>query len=191
MKKILSVLMILTLCYAAVFADEGGDEYDDGYVYEMNGAGDQIMKVDLGGFFPLNFDNQMKVGAGASVTYLRFLSSSFALGGGLNLSTALTIGNKSFIMLPLTFEMMYQPTIGNIEFPLQLGIGGAVHTMAGITFFPAFTVKGSAGAYYRISETWSAGITGTVTWSPEWFKDKQYNYNGVFATANASVRFHF
>lgn len=191
MKKILSILLILTLCSAAIFADDDIDEYDDGYVYEINGAGDQIMKVEVGGIFPINFNNQLKVGAVASVTYLKFLSNTFALGGGVTLSSNLTIGNKSFITIPITFDAMYQPIVGNIEFPLILSIGGAVHTMAGITYFPAFTVKGSAGMFYRFSETWSAGVSGTVMWSPEWVKDSSKNYNGIFAYADASIRFHF
>lgn len=191
MKKFLSILLILSLCSAFVFADEEGDEYDDGYVYEANGAGDQTMRVELGGFFPINFNNQLKVGAVASVTYFQFLNSTFAIGGGLTLSTNLTVGDKSFITIPITFDAMYQPTIGKLEFPLVLSVGGSIHTMAGITYFPALTVKGSAGAFYRISETWSAGLTGTVMWSPEWLKEKSKNYNGVFVFANASVRFHF
>lgn len=47
MKKLLSILAILCLFSSVMFADEEGDEYDDGYTYEQNGAGDQFIKIDV------------------------------------------------------------------------------------------------------------------------------------------------
>lgn len=191
MKKIIAILMTLFLCSFAVFADDQGDEYDDGYVYEINGAGDQIMKMQVGCFLPVNFGKQLKPGASLGVTYLRFIDSNIALGGSIQLTTNISIGSKTFITLPLCFTMMYQPTIDKLEFPLEVSIGGALHTMASVSYFPALTLKGSAGAYYRISETWSAGLSATYMWSPEWLKDKTKNFNGMFTTIGVDVRYHF
>ena len=58
MKRFISILSVILLLSAAVFADDYYDddeEYDDGYVYEQNGAGDQFLKIDLAANFPLNF----------------------------------------------------------------------------------------------------------------------------------------
>lgn len=191
MKKIIAIIMTIFLCSFAAFADDQGDEYDDGYVYEINGAGDQIMKMEIGCFLPINFAKQLKPGASLGITYLRFIDSSIALGGGIQLTTNLSIGNKTFITLPIYFTMMYQPTIDKLEFPLEVSVGGSLHTMASISYFPALSLKGSAGAYYRFSETWSAGLTAAYTWSPEWVKEKSKNFNGMFSTVSLNVRYHF
>ncbi len=191
MKKLLSIFLILCLCSTALFAAEGGDEYDDGYVYKMNGAGDRIFKMELGGVIPLNFNKQLNPGFCASLGFLQFVSDNIALGGNLTLTTNLTVGEKTFISIPITFSVMYQPTIESFEFPLQFDIGFATHTMTSLTYFPAFTLKGSAGAFYRISESWSAGISGCYTWTPEWFKDSSRNFNGMFTNIGINLRFHF
>ena len=47
MKRLLSFLFTSFLVITAVFAAEPGDEYDDGYIYEQNGAGDQFLKFDF------------------------------------------------------------------------------------------------------------------------------------------------
>ena len=62
MKRFFSIMLTLALCSAFVFADEPGDEYDDGYVYTQNGQGDQFLKLELSGLFPLNFGKQVYPG---------------------------------------------------------------------------------------------------------------------------------
>jgi len=65
-----------------------------------------------------------------------------------------------------------------------------------MTYFPAFSAKFTAGAYYRFTETWSAGLTSTIYWIPQWFlfnndlRGKQSD-NGLFANIGLSVRYHF
>ena len=84
MKRFISILSVILLFSAAVFADEYFDddeEYDDGYVYEQNGTGDQFLKIDLGANFPLNFGSQLYVGGLVSIGYYKFLDQYFALGG--------------------------------------------------------------------------------------------------------------
>ena len=92
MKRFISILISLILCTTFVFSQETDDEdiYDDGYVYEQNGAGDQFLKIDMGANFPLNFDSTLYIGANATIGYYYFLSNNFAVGGdailGYNLS---------------------------------------------------------------------------------------------------------
>lgn len=191
MKKLLSVFMIIFLCSFSVFADDQGDEYDDGYVYQNNGAGDRIFRVELGGFFPTNFGDQIYVGGDVAVSFYRFLNSTIAIGGDFAISNNFTIGNKPLILIPMNFSVMFQPTIENFEFPITLGVGASIHTMASSTYFPGLSVKGSAGAFYRLTESWSLGLTGSFYWLPEWFKDSSKNDNGCFASAGINLRFHF
>ena len=57
MKRFISILSAILFLSAAVFAEDyydDGDEYNDGYVYEQNGAGDQFLKIDLAANFPFN-----------------------------------------------------------------------------------------------------------------------------------------
>ncbi len=205
MKRFISILSAVLLLSAAVFADDYYDddeEYDDGYVYEQNGAGDQFLKIDLAANFPLNFDSQLKVGGLVSIGYYRFLNQYFALGGDLLVSYNRSVGKKSLFSVPVTFGVMFQPYVGKFEFPLQLNIGFATQTCQSMTYFPAFAAKFNAGVFYRFSETWSFGISSTTYWIQEffWFGKKEdgvNNYkgyksdNGLFTGVGLSVRYHF
>lgn len=191
MKKILSIFLILLLGSAAVFADTESDEYDDGYEYKINGAGDQQLRIELGGDFPINFGSQLATGGEVTVGYYRFLNEYMALGGEITLSNNFTIGEKSFISVPFAISLMFQPSAGKFEFPITLGVGTGLQTLSSMTYFPSFTAKGGAGCYYRFSESWSFGMFGSFIWMPEWFKDSSKNVNGFFATAGISARFHF
>ncbi len=198
MKRFISILSVILLLSAAVFADEyyeDDEEYDDGYVYEQNGAGDQFIKIDLGANFPLNFGSQLYVGGQVSVGYYRFLNQYFAVGGDLVLGYNLSIGKKPLFSVPVTFGVMYQPYVGKFEFPLMLDVGFATLTCQSMTYFPAFTAKFTGGAFYRFSESWSFGLSSTTYWIPQWFlfeKPKVHKAdNGFFTSAGLSVRYHF
>ena len=54
MKRFISIISAILLLSSAVFAEDdydGGDFYDDDYVYEQNGAGDQFLKIDISALF--------------------------------------------------------------------------------------------------------------------------------------------
>ncbi|MCR5189554.1 MAG: hypothetical protein K6C97_11520 [Treponema sp.] len=191
MKRFISILMTICLCTAAIFADDPGDEYDDGYIYEQNGAGDQFLSIDLFANFPLNFNGQLYVGAGASISYYRFITGNIALGGDLLIGYNLTIGEKPLITVPITLGILYQPYVGKFEFPMSLGIGVASSTCQTMTYFPSLAVKAYAGAYYRFAEGWSAGLNANAFWIPQWFQDSQKNFNGLFASFGLGARYHF
>jgi len=198
MKRFISIVSAILLLSAAVFADDydEGDEYDDGFVYEQNGAGDQFIKIDLAANFPLNFGSQLKVGGLVTIGYYRFLNQNFALGGDVLISYNLSIGKKPLFIVPITFGAMYQPYIGKFEFPIMLNLGITTISCQSMTYFPALTAKLTVGAYYRISETWSVGITNTNYWVPQFFlldKDTRGHKadHALFTTAGLSVRYHF
>ena len=197
MKRFISILSVILLLSAAVFADddyfEDDEEYDDGYVYEQNGAGDQFIKIDMGANFPLNFKGKVYVGASASVGYYYFLNSSFALGGDAIIGYNLSLGKKSLITVPVTIGAMYQPVAGKFEFPLMLNIGFGSTTCQTMTYFPSFAMKFTGGAFYRYSESWSFGLSSNTYWIPQWKtgEQKAKSDHGIFTSAGLSVRYHF
>ena len=63
MKRFISTILLLLITSAAVFAQyDEGDVYEDDYVYEQNGAGDQFIKINLNVQIPLNFNGQLHTG---------------------------------------------------------------------------------------------------------------------------------
>lgn len=191
MKRLFSIFMAICLCSVFAFADEQGDEYDDGYVYEQNGAGDQFIKFGLNGFFPLNFKNQLYTGGSIDFGYYQFISNKIAIGGEVNLSYNTSIGHESIYQVPFTFGAMFMPSINKFEFPLTAGIGFGYQTWANMSYFPSLAAKASAGVFYRVSETFSIGTESAFLCIPEWVKDSSKNYTGLFATLNVTAKFHF
>jgi len=191
MKKLFSIIAVICLCSAFVFAQDEGDEYDDGYVYELNGAGDQFLNINLGANFPVNFGKQIYPGLNAGLGYYRFITNNLALGGDALVGYNLTIGKKSLVTVPVTFGAMYQPTINKFEFPLSLSIGLATTTCQGLVYFPSLAAKASAGAFYRFFESWSFGISSYIYWIPQWDSDPSKSDHGIFATAGLTARYHF
>ena len=190
MKRILSILLTICLCSALVFADEQGDEYDDGYDYQSNMSGDQLLKLELDGHFPLNFDDHLKAGFGINIGYYKFIAPSLAVGGELTVTNNFSIGGKALFIIPITFGAMYQPQIGKFEFPIMANIGFATETWANQSYWPALTARASAGCYYRMSESWSFGGSTTLTTVTE-YMNKGKNYTGVFLSAGINARYHF
>jgi len=190
MKRILSILLTLCLCTAAVFADDQGDEYDDGYEYEANGAGDQFLKLELDVLFPTNFDKHLKTGFAVEIGYYKLLTSTFGIGAELLVSNNFSIGGKALFMIPITGGIVYQPSLGKFEFPIFLNAGFTTETWANMSYWPALTLKASAGVYYRLSESWSFGGSSSVMTVSEVF-NKDQNKTGVFVTAGINARYHF
>ena len=193
MKRFISILISLVLCTTALFSQAYDDEeeYDDGYVYEQNGAGDQFLKIDVGAIFPLNFGDKLYPGIAASAGYYYFLTNTIAVGGDAILGYNMTIGKKPLVTIPITFGALYQPYIGKFEFPLMINLGFATVTCQQMMYFPALSVKASAGVFYRWSESWSLGVSAHGYWIPLWYKNKEYNDNGLFSTVDLSIRYHF
>lgn len=168
------------------------EEISDVYVYDTNGAGDQFLKISLGGIFPLNFKKQLNPGGAATLGYYRFLSKNIAVGGEFGATYNLSIGEKVLIMIPFTFGIMYQPYINKFEFPLYAEIGFATQTWQSMEIFPTFAAKLSVGAYYRVSDSVSLGASSDFLWIPQLFaRNPSKNFNGLFQTVNVGLRYHF
>lgn len=191
MKKIFAVLMVLLLSAGFVFADEAADDYDDGFVYENNGKGDQYLKIGIMPFFPLNFGDQLKVGGGAEIGYYRFVSENIAMGGEITVTFNPTLAKNALTLIPITFNVMYQPVFGKIEVPLTLGVGTYFATAQNASYFPGLSLVGEAGVFYRFSEMWSFGAEGKFVCTPQWVKNSEYNKTGLFAGLTICARYHF
>lgn len=192
MKRILLILLTLSIFTTSIFAqEEQGDIYDDGYVYEQNGRGDQFLKINLGTLIPLNFDNHLYAGGAADLGFYYFLNKWLAVGGEFTATYNISIGHKILIMLPITFGVIAQPYTGNFEFPISLNVGVGYQTWQSIDYFPSFVLKASAGAYYRMNESWSFGLSSSFMWIPQRFKDKSRNDDALFLNAYIGARYHF
>lgn len=201
MKRFLSILLILCTFSIPFFADESADEYDDGYVYERNGAGDQILKFSFAGTYPLGFfktnpqtgelQNQLYFGASFDVGYYRFITNWFAVGADASFTSNWSIGEKLLCTIPVTPGVLFHPTLGNFEFPIYLNAGLGFETWANYKYFPSFAGKASAGCYYRFTDSWSAGIAASGIVIPMIYKDKSLNHVGYFASVSVGGRFHF
>ncbi len=203
MKKTLYVLVATFLLAASVFAVEPGDEYIDDYTYDQNGQGDQFIKFDISGCFPILSDDEnstlfhggssgtkLKPGFSFDLGYYRFLTKKFAVGGEVSFSSNWSIGDKLLTVIPFTGGVLFQPSVGKFEFPMILNIGIAYESWANFRYFPGLAVKAEAGAYFRINDSWSVGLSSNYMWVPQWTKDYP-PVNGMFVTANLGGRFHF
>ena len=196
MKRFLSFLLLFLAFSSFSFAQEYEDDIepdyeDDVYIYDTNGAGDRFLKINLGGLFPLNFKHQLKVGGEATIGFYYFLTKQIAVGGELAISYNLSIGNKILIMIPITGGIMFQPSIDKFEFPIFAQIGIGTQTWQNMEKFPTLTTKLSAGAYYRITDSVSFGLSTDFFWVPEWYKDSSKIFNGLFESASIGLRYHF
>lgn len=191
MKRFISTILLLLITSTAIFAQTEGDVYEDDYVYEQNGAGDQFIKINLNVQIPLNFDGQLYTGGAIELGYYRFLNSWLAVGGELNASYNVSIGNKVLVMLPILGGVMFQPTYDKFEFPIFVNIGMGYETWQNIDYFPSLVFKLSGGAYYRLNEICSFGLNMDYMLMPQFFEDSSQNFAANFLSLSIGARYHF
>lgn len=166
------------------------DEYD--YVYLQNDTGDQFINIRLMPNFPLNFGKKLKVGGQVTVGYGRFLNPWLALGVELAFGYNPTIGSNILTYIPMSVGVTFLPAIKKFEFPITFNVGMVATNYLANTFFPGLYLRCGAGCYYRINESWSAGIEGFFTYMPQWyFKEPDKNDYLNMASVSAGVKYHF
>ena len=191
MKRFFSTILLVLICTTAIFAQDQGDEYDDGYVYEQNGAGDQFVKINIGLQIPLNFGGQLHNGGSLHLGYYRFLNGWFAMGGELTASYNVSIGNKVLVMVPVTFGVLFQPSYDKFEFPIYINMGLGYETWQNMNYYPSFIAKISAGGYYRLNEMCSVGLSLDYFFIPETYSDSSKNFCAHFMGITIGARYHF
>lgn len=176
------------------------EDNSEAYEYEapkMNQKGDQYIRISLMGSLPLNFggafsdDSQLQKGGMGTLGYHRFINSYLAWGIDLGFGYQPTIGSNIFNYIPLMGTFTFQPTIGKMEFPFTIGVGGAVENYLSETYFPGLVVKCDAGMFWRLNPSWSLGVEGSWMSMPQWYSNPKYNYVGYFAEIGISARYHF
>ncbi|MBR5966089.1 MAG: hypothetical protein IK015_08265 [Treponema sp.] len=174
--------------------EDAPDVYDDqyDYVYLPNAEGDQFINVRLMPNFPLNYGDKIKIGGQVTVGYGRFLNTWLAVGVELAFGYNPTIGSNILTYIPMSVGVTFLPAYKKFEFPITVNVGMVATNYLANTFFPGLYVRGGAGCYYRINESWSAGIEGFFTYMPQWyFKQPEKNDYLNLASVSAGVKYHF
>ncbi|MBQ6781043.1 MAG: hypothetical protein IJP62_07385 [Treponema sp.] len=203
MKRLFAVLCALIFASSLVFA-QGDDineneEENANFSFKMNQPGDQYIAIGLMVTFPLNFggswplyrNGQLITGGAGSLGYHRFLTSWFAVGADVSFGYHPTLGSNIFTYIPIIINATFQPTFKNFEFPVTVGIGGAVENYLSRTYFPGFIFKAAAGVFYRATPSWSFGVQNEFMVMPQWYSDSQYNDCGFFDSIELCARYHF
>lgn len=207
MKRLVCLMGGLLILSSSIFAqnqaidDQGTDDIDvpvQEYEYDQNGKGDQFIKIGIMPNFPLNFkmdgNDQLYIGGAVQLGYYRFLNSWFAAGGELMAGYNLSRGSNILTFVPITGGVMFQPTIWKFEFPINLSLGIAFSTCQNKKRFPDPVFKAEAGAFFRIAESWSFGLSGQFLVLPNWWYDQGTvadPFTGLFTQATISARYHF
>jgi hypothetical protein len=165
-------------------------EADRTYVYRANQSGDQFIRFSLMVNFPLRpAIPQVSVGMAGDLGYMVFLNSALAIGGAASFGYHVTIGNNTFTFVPVVFKLMYQPVFRKFEFPVTIGVGGCFETYMNRTYF-GLIINPELAAFFRINSEWSLGLFSSLLYMPQWYTNKDDNYDGFIITAGIGVRYH-
>lgn len=196
MKKLLIILVSLSLFSVSIFAESENDiqdipntKPDDSIVYKMNQKGDWFVKLGGAAFIPL-IPKNMNLGLDLNLGFYRFLWSEFAIGGDIRVAYSSTVGENMFFSIPIMGRGMYQFTIKDFEIPLSLGLGLAVQNYIDRYYF-GLVLNPELGFFWRFKSDWSVGAHVGLNIMPQWYGDKTYNRTGLFLDAGLSVRYHF
>ncbi|AEE16067.1 TP0733 family outer membrane beta-barrel protein [Treponema brennaborense] len=164
---------------------------EDTFVYKMNQKGDQFIKIGLMLNVPFKpAIQQLHLGGSGTLGYMRFINSSFAVGGDASFAYMTTVGENIFTFIPLMLKVMYQPAFHKFEFPISFGIGGAFENYINDMYF-GLVVKPEIGAFFRYSPSWSFGLNAGLYIMPQWCKDASKNYTGIIMDVALTARYHF
>ncbi len=192
--------------------DDDDDYYDDdqkehegkrqvSYVYNATRAGDQQLKITVGLGVPLNFgnplpgsDGKIKFGGYGTFGYHFFLTDWFAVGADIGFGFNPTIAGHTFNHVPTVATATLQPSIGNFEFPITVGVGTAWETYNGETYWPALALVGEVGARYKITQSWGVGLDASYKAMPQFARNwgtGEETIVGTFFTVSACVNYYF
>jgi len=211
MKRFFALFCAVFLISALAFADEDinndidqepnqkEEEAPSKLTFNLNEPGDQYIRIGLmvtdplnfGGTFPLYKDGQMAIGGAGMLGYHRFLTSWFAFGLDVYFGYHPTLQENIFTYIPLVANVTFQPTIWKFEFPITVGLGGAMENYLSRTYFPGLVFKAQAGMYYRATPSWSFGTEFDFMCMPQKYNNSEYDDCGIFGSLALAVRYHF
>lgn len=201
MKRFITALCTAFLLATALFAQESDEDDRYDITYNLNQRGDQFINIGLmvtmpmnfGGDFPLYRDGNLNMGGMGMLGYHRFLTGWFALGADVCFGYNPTIGKNIFTYVPFMLNMTVQPWFRHFEVPLTLGVGAAMESYLDNTYFPGLVLKATGGVFYRVTPSWSFGISYDFMYMPQWYKgdDAKHNDYGLFSSFQLGARYHF
>lgn len=178
-------MLLFAAASVPVFAQSEEEEELPPIEYKLNREGDKVIRIGLSPSFPLNFpnpgalfssDRKMSIGGLGSLGYRYFITDDINLGVDVGFGFNVTIGSHVFNYVPVVGSVTWQPTVGNFEFPVSLGVGLSWHTYIGYTYFPGLILQPSAGVSYRVTSNWSLGADASLMVMPEFdFKNPANN----------------
>ena len=207
MKRLTALFCAVFLAGSLAFSQSNDDinepqeEEAQSSAFQFNQPGDQYIAISLMITFPLNFggswplyrNGQLITGGAGSLGYHRFLTSWFALGADISFGYHPTLGSNIFTYIPLVVKATFQPTFRRFEFPITLGIGGAIENYLNRTYFPGLIMQATAGVFYRATASWSFGISDEFMFMPQWYSGDESKHDdyGIFDSIKLSARYHF
>lgn len=192
---LISVLLVVTGVTALVAQTDGPQAVSD---YEPIKKGDQFIHVELGLSVPLFYlasggvetDTNLELGGAGRIGYSRFITSRVSLGGSFGFSFNGTIGENTYLALPIAFRASYEFVLNRIRIPVSFSAGGAFQTYRSRNYFGPL-LKPEIGAYYQYSPDWSFGAMASWDFVPQWYDDSSHNRVGNFFDAMIGLRYHF
>jgi hypothetical protein len=159
--------------------------------------GDSTFSIQLGSGLPLFFLNpstgtaaptNLYPGGYLSLRYMAFVSPGFALGGEAGAAFNASQAGRVLYSIPLSFEMLWYPVKMPFEFPMGVGIGGAIENLGDFYHFDPF-IKPEIGAYYRVNPSWSLGGTVSYTFMPQLYAAAANDRIGNFLNIKLSAMY--
>ena len=169
------------------------------YVYNTTRAGDQQLKITVGLGIPTSFgnpfdDGKMKFGGYGTFGYHFFLTDWFAVGADIGFGFNPTIAGHTFNHVPTVATATIQPSIGNFEFPISIGVGAAWETYNGETYWPGLVLVGEVGARYKITQSWGVGLDASYKMMPQFARNwgtGEETIVGSFHTVSLCANYYF
>jgi hypothetical protein len=205
MQKAAALFLILFLGISVLLfaqddsAPETEPDWEDIYKSDLYTRGDQTLSIGLGVGFPIAFINQGEViehkitppiGGTGHINYTYYFNSRFFMSGELGLLFLPTIGGNTVFITFFGSRVGTQFILGRFEFPISIALGGTIQTYLDFGYF-GYYMKIGAGAYFRITNQWSFGITSNFCWFPQWTNDPAKSIDALFVDLSIVGRYHF
>jgi|LSQX01.2.fsa_nt_gb hypothetical protein len=197
MKRSIILLVLLALAGTATLGAQTTTP-STSLDYDPIRKGDQFIHVDLGLSVPLFYltpdgitsDTNLDLGGAGRIGYSRFITSRMSLGGFFGFSFNQTLGENTYLALPMAIRASYEFVFNRIHVPVSFSAGGMYQTYRTRNYF-GFMLKPEIGGYYRYSPDWSFGANLSWDFVPQWYDTSSDNRVGNFFDVMVGLRYHF
>ncbi|MCX7025854.1 MAG: hypothetical protein NT080_14745 [Spirochaetes bacterium] len=172
------------------------DQYNDN-PYEV---GENLLAFNLGCFFPMSFyaptdgafeDTNLKIpGAAFSISYLRTVTTGFAIGGEIGGSIAGSVALRTLFMAPFLFKTSWIFVALPFEFMPTIGAGFTFTKLQDSSHIDPILKLGCSW-FWRATIDWSFGLNTDLWTLGQFYSDPKQNRIGFFGEATLSAVYHF